>query len=66
MESNLQELTTIKEAVLKAKGSKVNKALREEAGSYYNGDHQDHQKHCESKENIFTHIMLASINKING
>ncbi len=28
MEANLQELTIIKEAVLKAKGSKVNKILR--------------------------------------
>jgi hypothetical protein len=60
MKSNLQELTTIKEAVLKAKGSKVNKALREEAESYYYNDHLGHQKHDESQENIFTHIMLQS------
>jgi hypothetical protein len=45
MEPNLQELTTIKAAVLKAKGSKVNKALREEAESYYYNDHLGHQKH---------------------
>jgi hypothetical protein len=35
METNLQELTTIKEAVTKAKDSKTNKALRQEAEAYY-------------------------------
>jgi hypothetical protein len=35
MEANLQELTTIKEAVTKAKDSKTNKALRQEADACY-------------------------------
>jgi hypothetical protein len=61
MESNLQELATIKEAVSKAKQSKVNKTLREETESYYYDDHLDQQKHDESQENIFTNIMLPSI-----
>jgi hypothetical protein len=33
METNLQDLTIMQEAVLKAKGSKVNKKLREESES---------------------------------
>jgi hypothetical protein len=59
MEANLQELTIVKEAVLKAKGSKVNKVLREEAESYYHDDHLSNQDD-EGQENIFTHIMLPS------
>ncbi len=43
MEANLQ-LTTIKEAVSKAKDSKANKALRQEAEASYYGNYQDHNK----------------------
>jgi hypothetical protein len=59
MDANLQELTIFKEAVLKAKGSKVNKVLREEAESYYHDDDPLDQDD-EVQENIFTHIMLPS------
>jgi hypothetical protein len=59
MEANLQDLTIIKEAVLKAKGSKVNKMLREESESYYHDDDLLNQGD-EGQENIFTHIMLPS------
>jgi hypothetical protein len=59
MEANLQELTIVKEAVLKAKGSKVNKVLREEAESYYHDDNLRNQDD-EGQGNIFTHIMLPS------
>ncbi len=58
MEANLQDLTIIKEAVLKAKGSKVNKILREESESYYYDDLFNQGD--EGQENIFTHIMLPS------
>jgi hypothetical protein len=60
METNLQELATIKEAVSKAKSSKVNKTLREEAEVHHYEDHQNHQEGDENQENIFTHIMLPS------
>ncbi len=63
MEANLQELTIVKEAVLKvfffARGSKVNKVIREAAESYYHDDNLSDQDD-EGQENIFTHIMLPS------
>ncbi len=59
MEANLQDLTILKEAVLKAKGSKVNKVLREESESYCH-DVDPLNQGDEGQENIFTHIMLPS------
>jgi hypothetical protein len=60
METNLQELTTIKEVVAKAKDSKTNKALRQEAEAYYYDNYQDRQDDDENQEDISTHIMLPS------
>jgi hypothetical protein len=60
MELNLQELTIIKEVVSKAKSSKVNKLLREEAAYQYYEDQPIQQKGGGNKESIFTHIMLPS------
>ena len=59
MEANLQELTIVKEAVLKAKGSKVNKVLRDEAESYHHDDDLLHQDD-EGQGSILTHIVLPS------
>ncbi len=59
METNLQELTAIKDAVTKAKESKANKTLRQEAEAYY-GDYQDRQEDEESQGNISAHIMLPA------
>jgi hypothetical protein len=59
MEANLQELTAIKDAVTKAKESKANKTLRQEAETYY-GDYQERQEDEESQGNISAHIMLPS------
>jgi hypothetical protein len=60
METNLQELTTIKEVVTKAKDSKTNKVLRQEAEAYYYGNYQDHQDDDKNQEDISTHIMLPA------
>jgi hypothetical protein len=60
MEENLQELTTIKGAVTKAKDSKTNKALRREAEAYYYGNYQDQQYSDENQKDVSTRIMLPS------
>jgi hypothetical protein len=59
MEANLQDLTAIKDAVTKAKESKANKTLRQEAETYH-GDYQNRQEDEESQGNISAHIMLPS------
>ncbi len=51
VETNLQELATIKEAVSKAKSSKVNKALREAEVHHYE-DHQIQREGDKNQENI--------------
>ncbi len=48
METNLQELTSIKEVVAKAKDFKTNKALRRETEAYYYGNYQDRQDDDET------------------
>jgi hypothetical protein len=60
METNLQELTAVKEAVTKAKESKSNKAPRQEMEAYYYGNIQDRQDDDIHQEDASTHIMLPS------
>jgi hypothetical protein len=60
METNLQELTSVKEAVTKAKESKTNKVLRHETEAYYYGNFQEHQDDDMNQEDASTHIMLPS------
>ncbi len=60
METNLQELTTVKEAVTKAKESKTNKVLRQETEAYYYGNFQDHQDDDMNQDDVSTHSMLPS------
>ncbi len=60
METNLQELTTVKEAVTREKESKTNKVLRQETEAYYYGNFQDHQDDDMNQEDVSTRIMLPS------
>jgi hypothetical protein len=53
-------LTSVKEAVTKAKESKTNKVLRQEMEAYYHGNFQDHQGDDINQEDVSTHIMLPS------